>query len=183
MLTIYLAALGFGATLLIATLVFGDGQGEATVGHDLGAGHVDGHGDAFGWLPVTSLRFWVFLLAFGGLTGTVLTYATSASPAMVAAAASAVGWVSGVGMVAAMRGLQRGAGSELRLAELGGETAEVVVAVGGGQVGKVRVTAKGRVFDLLAETDDAERFAIGAKVMIVGEGEDGRVAVARSATT
>jgi hypothetical protein len=192
-LTVYLAALAFGGTLLIATLVLGmghdvdhaggvDADGDADGGGDADDAH--GHGDVLGWLPIGSLRFWTFFLGFGGLGGTVLTYATSTSRPVVAAVAAGLGWVSGLGMVAAMRRIQTGAaGSELGLADLRGETAEIVIALTKGRAGKVRVHAKGRIHDLIAETDEPGTFEIGAKVMIIGQGDEGRVLVGPLATT
>jgi hypothetical protein len=80
-------------------------------------------------------------------------------------------------MVAAMRKAQKGAGSELETKDLRGENAEVLVAVGKGKIGKVRVSAKDRVHDLIAETEENRTFAIGEKVTIVGDGDEGRVQV------
>jgi membrane protein implicated in regulation of membrane protease activity len=181
MLTLYLGALAFGGTLLIASLVLGasDKDLDKSTDHHLDK---DAHlGDGFAWLPVASLRFWTFLLAFGGAAGTALTYAGGVSRAVVAVIAVAVGWACGVGMVAVMRTVRKGSvGSELSPRDLRGETAEVVVAVARGTVGKVRVSAKGRIHDLIAETEDDATFAAGSKVMILGEGAEGRVQVTRA---
>lgn len=97
MLSLYIAALIFGGGLLALSLLGGHGHGDAD-----GDGHVDLHGDADagdhdqhsgahhaaghaehpdahvkgGGDFVTifvSLRFWTFLLGFGGLTGLLLT--------------------------------------------------------------------------------------------------------------
>jgi hypothetical protein len=155
-----------------------DADGDA----DHGDGEHEAHGAADGlwWLPVASLRFWTFLLAFGGIAGALLTWTASLGEPIVGVAALGVGWASGLGMVAAMRGLKKGSvGSEVELKDLSGESAEVVVALEKGQIGKVRLSAKGRVLDLIAETDDAEKLAVGATVMIVGEGEQGRVQVTK----
>ncbi|HVV87447.1 MAG TPA: hypothetical protein VHE35_30605 [Kofleriaceae bacterium] len=185
MLPIYLGALAFGGTMLVASLVLGHGDGahgglHAGGGHG-GAGHAHGHGDAWAWFPVASLRFWTFFLGFGGLTGTVLTYVHAGARPVVAIAAIVLGWAAGVGVVVAMRRAQRGGGaSQLEAADLRGETAEVTVAIAPGAIGKVRVRAKGRVFDLIAESDEDRRLAAGARVMIVGEGDGGRVQVVAS---
>ena len=179
MLPLYLGALAFGGTLLIASMVLGgDDHGHD---HDHGLDKDVHVGDGLAFLPVASLRFWTFLLAFGGAAGTALTYAGGMSRVVVGVIALAVGWAAGVGMVTVMRTLRRGSvGSEVSPKDLGGETAEVVVAIGRGTVGKVRVTAKGRIHDLIAETDDDATFAAGSKVMIVGEGAEGRVQVTRA---
>jgi hypothetical protein len=180
MLPLYLGALAFGGTLLVASIFLGIGHHDVdhSADQDANPEQAHGQGDAFGWLPITSVRFWTFFLGFGGLAGTVLTYIGGTSRPIVAVIAAGIGWVSGIGMVGAMRRIQKGAGSELDAKDLRGETAEVTVAIAAGKVGKVRVSAKGRIFDLIAETDEAKTFAIGAKVMIVGEGDEGRVQVA-----
>jgi len=175
MLPLYLGALAFGGTLLIASLLFGGDDH----GHDHDHGPDAGHAvEGLGWLPVASLRFWTFLLAFGGAAGTALTFLGGVSRPVVGGIALAVGWVAGVAMVGVMRTLRRGSvGSEVSLRDLRGETAEVIVAITRGEIGKVRVVAKGRIHDLIAETDDAATFAAGEKVMILGEGAEGRVQV------
>jgi hypothetical protein len=180
MLPLYLGALAFGGTLLVASIFLGLGNHDVdhAADGDAGPSHAEGHGDSFGWLPITSVRFWTFFLGFGGLAGTALTYFGDTSRLVVGGVALAVGWLSGLGMVVALKKVRDGAGSELDPKDLRGETAEVMVPVGPGNHGKVRVDAKGRVFDLIAETDEQQTFAIGAKVMIVGEGDEGRVQVA-----
>lgn len=176
MLTVYLGALAFGGTLLLASLVLGQKDADGDQGTDK-----DAHLEGLDWLPVASLRFWTFFLAFGGAAGTALTYAETMSAGPIAGAALAVGWVSGVGMVTAMRAVRKGSvGSQVSPKDLRGETAEVIVPVARGTIGKIRVNAKGRIHDLIAETDDDATFAAGDKVMILGEGAEGRVQVTRS---
>jgi hypothetical protein len=172
MLEWYLGALAFGGTLLVASLVLGGG-------HHGGADHGHGHGKDTGvglaWMPITSLRFWTFFLGFGGAAGSLLSWLTGTGAAFVGVASAAVGWVSGVAVVAAMRAAEKGVDSEVRTSDLRGETASVTVAIEPGKFGKIRLSIKGRIVDLAAESDTA--FANGAKVMIVGDGADGRVQV------
>lgn len=180
MLPLYLGALAFGGTLLIASMVLGAGQKDLDKDMDKDVDKDVGAGGGLDWAPVASLRFWTFLLAFGGATGTALTFAGGLSPVAVGVITVVIGWACGVGMVAVMRTVRRGSvGSEVSARDLGGETAEVVVPVSRGAIGKIRVTAKGRVHDLIAETEDDATFATGSKVMIVGEGAEGRVQVTR----
>ncbi len=177
MLPIYLGALGFGGTLVIVSLLVG--AGHHGIDH-----HVDGHGHAglsaaaFGWLPVTSLRFWTFFLCFGGLAGTALTYSNELVEPVVGVASAAVGWFAGVAVVATMKRAEKGTGSAITRKDLEGEVGNVLVAVAPGQFGKIRVSVKGQIVDLAAETvDEGKSFAPGTKVMIVGESENGRVQV------
>jgi membrane protein implicated in regulation of membrane protease activity len=182
MIQLYLGTLAFGGTLLVLSLVLGAGQKdldkdvdkEVDLDKDVDAGGVD-------WLPVTSLRFWTFFFAFGGAVGTLLTYFGSLSTMPVAAVSFGVGYASGIAVATTMRTLRRNSvGSEVSPRDLHGETAEVVVPLVRDQIGKVRVVAKGRIFDLIAETDDEERLPSGTKVMILGEGAEGRIQVTRS---
>ena len=65
MTTLYLAAVAFGVTLLLASIVMG--------GKDTDHGGAGDGGFGLGIAPVTSLRFWVFMFAFGGGAGYALT--------------------------------------------------------------------------------------------------------------
>ncbi len=201
MLQLYWGAFAFGGTLLVASLVLGasqkdfdqdadaDADGDADQEHEAGHGadkdlskDLGGH-VGFDWMPVASLRFWTFLLAFGGGAGVALSYAGELPQLAVAGAALGVGWLSGVAMVATLRSLRRNSpSSELSSRDVRGETAEVTVAIARGDIGKVRLSAKGRVHDLIAETDDAAPLPVGAQVMILGEGAEGRVQVTRQDT-
>ena len=75
-MTIYLTALAFGGILLVASLMGGHDHADHHAGdHD--PDHADDHdagsvARAALVLPFLSLRFWVFGLAFFGLTGAIL---------------------------------------------------------------------------------------------------------------
>jgi len=171
----YLGAVAFGVTLLVASLLLG---GKDT---DHG-GHAHAHDDAFGWgwAPVTSLRFWVFLLAFGGGVGLALTELGS-SEAVAAGGAIGVGWASGALAVAIIRSLaKRNVSSEVSASELVGTTGELVLPVGPGKPGKVRVEVKGRTEDFVANiVEDGGDLPTGAQVLVVAEGERGSLLVAK----
>jgi hypothetical protein len=174
MIGLYLAALGFGGTLLGATLVLGGEHhgGPSHPGHDLG--------EVLGWLPLTSLRFWTFFLGFGGGVGALLTYAAVGSPALIAALAAGTGWATGVGAVATIRMLKAGSvSSQLGAGDLPGERGVVTVGIDPGDVGKVRFLAKGRQIDLLATSADPAALPIGTPVIVVDGGDGDRVVVAR----
>lgn len=168
---IYLGAVAFGVTLLIASLFF---HGDKDTGH----GH-DG-ADAFGWAPITSLRFWVFFLAFGGGAGFALTELGS-SEVVAGAGAVGVGWVSGALAVTVIRALtRRSVSSELRASELVGVTGTLVLPVGPNRPGKVRVEVKGRTEDFVANVvEDGGDLPSGAPVLIVAEGDRGSLLVTK----
>jgi membrane protein implicated in regulation of membrane protease activity len=173
---IYLGAVAFGVTLLLATILLG---GKDT-GHG-GGGHAHDSGDmGLGWAPITSLRFWVFLLTFGGGAGLALT-GLGSSTAVAAGGALGIGWASGAFAVAILRSLTKhSVSSELREADLIGVTGTLVLPVGPGKSGKVRIDAKGRTEDYVANiVEDGGELPSGAVVLIVAEGDLGSLLVAK----
>jgi membrane protein implicated in regulation of membrane protease activity len=174
---VYLGAVAFGVTLLLASLLLGGkdtGHGDGGHAHDSAGG-----GLALGWAPVTSLRFWVFLLTFGGGAGLALT-ALGSSTAVAAGGALGIGWASGAIAVACIRSLTRhSVSSDVRGADLVGETGTLVLPVGPGKPGKVRLDAKGRTEDYVANLVDGDELPSGTAVLIVAEGDLGSLLVAK----
>lgn len=173
---VYLGAVAFGVTLLTASFVLGgkdtDHGGHA---HDGGAGH--------GFAPIASLRFWVFVLTFGGGAGLALE-ALGSSPAVAAGGAIGVGWAAGALAVAVVRSLTRhSVSSELRTADLVGVTGTLVLPVGPGKPGKVRVDVQGRIEDYVANVanvvDDGVELPSGTPVLIIAEAALGTLLVAK----
>jgi hypothetical protein len=173
---IYLGAVAFGVTLLVASFLLGgkdtDHGGD---GHD----HAGG-APGLGWAPVTSLRFWVFLFTFGGGAGLALT-ALGSSDLVAALGAAGIGWASGALAVAVIRGLTRSSvSSQVGAKELVGSSGTLVLPVGPGKPGKVRVEIKGRAEDFVANVvDDGGELPTGAQVLIVAEGDQGSLLVSK----
>lgn len=188
MLVVYLIALIVGGVLLATTLVLG---GAAEADADAGGADTDHGGDAdsdhagpldlvFGWLPVTSLRFWTFFAAFFGLVGTVLTTFAMAGTVPTVVAAVVGGYASGMIMDRAVKYLRKNErDSSVGERDLIGAGAHVLVQVKTGKTGKVRVHLKGRTVDLLAETDDDTELAAGQHAMVLSLRDDGHVLVTR----
>jgi membrane protein implicated in regulation of membrane protease activity len=201
MLMLYLAALGLGGTFLLASLFMGghdaDADADADMEMDADAdvhaevdaqadadGDADGHGDAddhagaidgvMAWLPVTSLRFWTFFLAFFGLTGTVLTlFGLGFGPVVIAAIAGVIGYGSGWAVVASIRHLSRTeSNSAVSERDYVGATGRVMVPVAKDKVGKVRIEIKGRTVEMLARTEDDIEFASQQPVIIYAVADD-----------
>lgn len=171
-MTIYLAALAFGGILLLASLVAGHDHADHHAGdHGQDQGHDHDVGPAPHAalvLPFLSLRFWIFGLAFFGLTGAVLHGLGLTSPLGAAALASAVGL--GFGYAAARLFLTLARQTVGQVAPDGGHVGregKVLLPVARGQRGKVRVTAAGVAVDLLAESDDERTLPAGTTVLIV----------------
>jgi hypothetical protein len=169
---IYLGAVAFGVTLLVASLFLGGKD----AGHD---GHVEG--DIAGWVPVMSLRFWVFLLAFGGGAGAALT-ALGSSRWVAAGGALAIGWTAGAAAVALVDHLKRhSVSSEVGAADLVGASATLVLPIGPGKPGKVRVDVKGRQEDFVANlVEGGAELPTGTQVLVIAEGERGTLLVAKA---
>lgn len=201
MLTIYLLAVAFGGTLLGASLLLGgkggdhpalgDGGGDAdgVGGHDAGGhdhvhDHHDGDMDVDGllaWLPLKSVRFWSFFMAFGGAIGCALTVGGVISSAvLVAVLALVVGWATGLGAVTAVRlAGARSADSMTRPGELIGTTGILLLGAGAQSPGKIRIEVKGRVQDFIVETDDQDPLSTGTKVLVIGSTSGGRLTVTK----
>lgn len=172
MTTIYLAAIAFGVTLLLASAVFGGKDVDHGSGLDGDVG--------LAWAPLGSLRFWVFFLAFGGGAGYALARLGS-SPAVAAIGALAVGWISGALAAAIVRRLGKNSvSSDVEMSELVGATGTLVLPVGRDKPGKVRVEIKGRSEDFVANlVEEGPELPTGAPVLIVAEGERGTLLVAK----
>ena len=173
MTTIYLVALAFGMTLLVASLVLGGKDTD----HGDGGDHAGDVG--MGWAPVTSLRFWVFFLAFGGGAGVALT--KLGSSALIAAfGAVGIGWLAGAIAVLVIRQLTKNSvSSEAHAGEVVGMTGVLLLPVKAGEPGKVRVEYKGRAEDFIANiADDEPALASGTTVLIISRGKDDSVVVA-----
>ncbi|MBA3451684.1 MAG: hypothetical protein H0T42_01150 [Deltaproteobacteria bacterium] len=172
MTTLYLAAVAFGVTLLVASLVMGS---KDTDSGDAGDGEF-----GLGVAPVTSLRFWVFLLAFGGGAGFALTKLGS-NQLVAALGALGVGWAAGAIAVYVVKKVGKGSvSSGVEASELVGTTGTLTLPVGPGKPGKVRVDIKGRSEDFVASLHEAgEELPTGTPVLIVEEGERGSLLVAK----
>jgi uncharacterized membrane protein len=170
--TLYLAAIAFGVTLLVASLVMG---GKDTDHGDAGDG-----GFGLGVAPVTSLRFWVFMFAFGGGAGFALTKLGS-SQLVAALGALGVGWAAGAIAVFVVKKIGKNSvSSGVEGSELLGTTGTLTLPVGPGKPGKVRVDIKGRSEDFVATLhDDGAELPTGTQVLIVEEGERGTLLVAK----
>jgi membrane protein implicated in regulation of membrane protease activity len=189
MLQIFLIALIVGAGLLLFSLLAsGDGGGKPEIdGHadlDAHADHDHGglDGGALAWLPLASLRFWTFFMAFFGATGTALTFIERDIDAWVLLAiAVAMGYVCGAAAVSVFRYMRRSeTSSNLAVDDYIGETAVVRVSVARGKTGKVRLELKGRTLELLAETEEETPFAVKERAMIYAMTEQGHVILTRA---
>lgn len=156
----------------------GDADGDAEADHDSGHGF-----DGFGiseLLPIASLRFWTFFLAFGGLLGTLLTLVGHMNAIPVAVVTAIVGYLAGFGITAVVRRLKKEkVTSTVSSADCIGSSGRVMLPVSGSTAGQVRVELRGRILDFIAETDDDIELAIDEEVLIYDVRDDGVALVSR----
>jgi hypothetical protein len=169
---IYLGAIAFGVTLLAASFLLGGKDTD----------HGDGHADAgLAWAPYGSLRFWIFLLTFGGGAGYALERMHSSS-VVAGIGALSIGWIAGAMAVTVIRSMTKhSVSSEVVAAELIGMTGDLVLPAGPGKPGKVRLDIKGRQEDFVVNVvEEAGNLPTGTTVLIVAEGDRGSLLVSKS---
>ncbi|MGA7936774.1 MAG: NfeD family protein [Kovacikia sp.] len=119
---------------------------------------------------VNSLRFWTFGACFFGLTGIVLSQLRFGLPPLVIViAAVGMGTLCGAGISVTLRSLRRRqADSLVRATDLVGLVGTVEIPFSRTSRGKVRLSVKGSIVDLIAYTDESRELIAGEQVMVVG---------------
>lgn len=178
---LYLFSFALGGVLLLASIFLGDKDGgghdspsdsDADSGPSQGIDHgvADSHGSVAGlFTAFLSLRFWMFFLAFFGLTGLVLDGLDLLESSLIALVISlAMGLITGQVTVAVFRSLSA---SETSTAagpgDYIGKSGRVLVGFGPGTLGKLRLTLKGTTVDVLATSDDDRPFSSGDEAMVI----------------
>lgn len=190
---VYLFAFALGGLLLLASIFLGDKDGGHDASHDTDTGAdtdadadapasptnpggltrdgADAHGGLAGLFSAfLSLRFWMFFLAFFGLTGLVLD-GLDIVPNTTLALALAIGMgvLTGEVTVYVFRRLAHSETSTAAGAhDYVGKSGRVLVGFGGsGALGKLRLTLKGTTVDVLATTDEERPFTIGEEALVI----------------
>jgi len=155
----------------------GEVGGDADVDHsaEVGSGGEVGHeadseADAHAevWLPFLSFRFWTFAAAFFGVTGLLLSWLSPLGAIGTALVAGGTGTTAGLSVSYVTRYLklsQSTSGAGVR--DLIGTEARVLLPIGPGAPGKVRLSVKGDTIDLIAETEEPDTLEVGAEVVII----------------
>jgi membrane protein implicated in regulation of membrane protease activity len=180
MVVLYVMSLIVGGGLLLLSLVAG-GEVGAADGLDGGGleGTESGEGFSGSALPLASMFFWTFFLAFFGLTGVLLSFLSRGAGTLLTVLLS-VGMGVGAGLIASrvLRGLGRSeVDSSVRPTDMVGRLGRVVVPVGREQPGKIRVELKGRTVELLAYGDETVPLAPPQRVYVHDVLKDGSVRV------
>ncbi len=182
---VYLFAFALGGLLLLASIFLGGKDG----GHDGPSAHADDAADAGPSNPSSlahdgaadhggvaglfsaflSLRFWMFFLAFFGLTGLVLDGLDIVQNTTVTLAlAIAMGITTGEVTVYVFRRLAHSETSTAAGAhDYVGKSGRVLIGFGGGTLGKLRLTLKGTTVDVLATSDEERPFAVGEEALVI----------------
>lgn len=184
MLALYLAAFGFGTTMILVSLLLGGGDKDfdkdlhvdkdldldKDLDHDAHVDkdapqHVD-KGSGFGAWWLLSLRFWTFGMATFGLTGTLLSF-LPVPEMLTAVVAVLTGLGLGFGAARLFRALNRDEVSgTTEFGQFAGEEARVVVAIRDGNPGKIAITSMSGRVEMLATTRDAEAIEAGSTVIV-----------------
>lgn len=181
MVYVYLFSLVVGGILLGASVLLGaHGDAHADVHAEPGQPAFDN--DPAGAESLLALflsaRFWMFFLAFFGLTGLAFE-ALALLPWwwLTMVISLGVGLAAGGGAALVLREVaKRQTNSAATVQDYVGKTARVVVAFGPGQTGKVRLETKGTTQELLATAIDDSAFAVKDEALIIAiEGTRARV--------
>jgi hypothetical protein len=201
LLAAYMGALVIGGGLLVVSAVLGGNDHDHDFDHDVdhdvdhdadhdaadhdaALAHVSAS-DAL-WLPIFSIRFWTFFLAFFGLTGLTLegmrAIGLIGAPWGVALGLAVVmGAVAGYVVSRIIRSLKQEHVSSAVVPEVdyAGKAGEVLLDVAPGDPGLVRMDVKGVSIDVpaVAVDGDAPRMKRGSKVIVLSF-KDGKVVVA-----
>lgn len=171
MLTFYIVAGLVGGLLVLFSVFAGghghDGDSHIEVGH---AGDTHDHGiDHDGpWIPFFSVRFWTYFAMSFGLCGLLLGQVVRTPEPMAGYFATGTGLIVGLLVSYGMRVLSRqDVDSSVSHKELMGKEAQVLVAIRPGQLGRVRLSIKGEVLDVLAQGDETTSIEAGDYAIIV----------------
>lgn len=190
LLGIYIATFVLGGILLGASLFLGHHDGDAGADADADAdvhADADADGDADTdadgpheagevahaelsdfWIPFISVRFWIFFLCFFGLTGVVLTLLALAGRWGTLAAAVGVGFVSGFAAAFVIQKLKKAeVGSTVGLEDYKGKEGLVLLPIGPGDKGKIRMVIKDQTVDMVARTEEALSIERGRRVLVI----------------
>ena len=174
MIAAYLIAMIVGGSLLASSLFF-DHHGAHAGEH---AGHAPGgaHDSSFAWL-VLSLRFWTYLLAFGGAAGFALHLVAHLGEPLAGLLALGTGAASGIFASLIVRRLGSQQGGTVSKSELVYRLGTMLLPAAPGEKSRVRVTVNNQSIDLTATAD--EPLAARDEVLVL-EINDGVAKVARN---
>jgi hypothetical protein len=183
---LYLFSFALGGLLLLASILLGDKDtghdtgGDADAEGPTGSGHGIDHGVEHSvsaspgslagvFTAFLSMRFWMFFLAFFGLTGLVLDGLDLIPDSGVALViALAMGLATGQATAFVFRHLATSETSTAAsISDYVGKSGRVLVGFGPGGLGKLRLTLKGTTVDVLATSDEERPFTPGEEGLVI----------------
>lgn len=186
MLAFYILAAVVGGGLIVISALGGlGGHGDvdhAGADHDLdhhgvetSKDHPTDMGDS--WIPFISLRFWTYFFGVMGLCGLLLTLFRASAEPTTGILSGVAGLACGIGAFSFYRWAKKTEpDSQVREQDMLGNEANLVVAVRPGQLGKVRMTVRGEIIDMLAASHDGTEIEAGTDVVVVGiEGNQAQI--------
>ena len=129
------------------------------------------------WRSVLNIRFWTYFLAFFGLIGFLLTVLWFSIEPCTFLISLAFGGLGGAGVAATWAALKRGeSNSAVSASHLIGTMGPMIVACRPGEPGKVRLTVKGELIDMMAISASGAVLERGTQVTVIDlEGNYARV--------
>lgn len=174
-LSLYLAALIFGlgaSAVQLMSSSTADSAGHPALPADVGDAAPSelvqaGHAAAGGWASIFgSLRFYMFAAIAFGAVGAPVTAFGSVAPALTCGVALLTALAVGIAASFGFRLLGRDtSGGGAKEADLLGKVGRVLIACEKGRRGKVRLTVRGQLLDVVATTDEL-RLGPGAGVIV-----------------
>lgn len=168
MLAVYIVTAIIGGALVLVSAIMGtDDAGHfGDTDFDGLGGHDGMHSDLV--LPFLSLRFWTYFCAGFGLTGLLLTLVAGRGEPFTALVSAGVGAVAGLATFLLMRHFsERESDAGVQEEHLVGKEARVLVGLGQGKEGKVRIEVKGEIVDITAYTLEDVSLAPGDRALVV----------------
>jgi membrane protein implicated in regulation of membrane protease activity len=170
MLTVYIACAILGFGLILFSLLSGhDGHEHGDVGslsadHGLDGGHASASMFAF----YASVQFWEYLLAtFGGL-GLLLTWLKLSAEPITAFIAGVTAVAVGIGAASVFKMLTtKQLDSTAKVSDMTGTIAKVLVVPRENDLGKIRMTVRGDIIDVLAKASPGVSLQQGQDVVVV----------------
>lgn len=178
--TIYLFCAIVGGGLMVFSAVsagMGHGHGDADLDFDSdtdasasdfdNGGQKGGFENLVAWIPFTSLRFWIFALGTFGLMGWVCTFFNLSKEPTIAIASGATGFAVGTTVSILWRLFTtKMTGDYIGANDFCGVEGRVLVTVSPNSLGKVRVTVKGDIIDLIAKNREGLTISQNANVVV-----------------
>lgn len=171
MLTTYIVSALVGGLLIIMSVLGGIHHGDSDFhadGHTVDHGHDNSDAHEGPWIPFFSVRFWTYFATTFGICGLLLGQLVKTPEPTAAMLSGGAGLVVGLLVAYGMRALSRtDTDSSIAPKDLMGREAMVVVAIRGRDPGRVRVSVKGEILELLATSEEDFDLEAGSRALVV----------------